>query len=215
MHMLGNSLAKIAGEKAGIIKKNIPVVIGERHPETDAVFTDYADRMQAPLIFAEDKIRIGRATRIADQWELDLKLIESAQTVPLILGHPAEYQLKNLITLCAGIGQIEKKFQLDWSDMRSGLANFVHATGFMGRFTILGKKPLIILDSGHNRNGIEASMKELQRYSYDDLHLVMGMVKDKDSGPLLKQFPTNAHYYFCRANIPRGMDAPRIEDVCC
>ncbi len=183
-HMLGDTPEKIAYEKAGIIKKNIPVVIGEWTAETLAVFKEVALEKNAPLYLAQEKEKIPLT---------DLK---------------GKYQKKNIKTVLQGIEVLkEKAFNISDKNIEEGLKNVTKNTGLRGRWEILQKHPLVIADTAHNEAGLKEVMEQLMSLSYHQLHIVLSMVNDKEIEKILPLFPKNARYYFAKANIPRGLDA--------
>ena len=173
---LGDTRAKIAYEKAGIIKPGIPVVIGETHPET-----------------TEQKF---------DVWK-NSELYMEALEIPLM----GNYQQKNLTTVMCAIDLLRDKFSLSDDDIRDGISKVVRNTHLMGRWQILCKDPLTIADTGHNVAGITEVVRQLAEMHYGKLHFVLGMVNDKDIDSVLQLLPRGAEYYFCKADIPRGLDA--------
>nr|WP_246516195.1 folylpolyglutamate synthase/dihydrofolate synthase family protein [Aequorivita echinoideorum] len=181
---LGNSLAKIAVEKAGIIKRNVPVVIGETHPETKPIFVDISSEKKAPIFFAEEMD--------SPNYVSDLKGI---------------YQEKNKKTVVAALKILQKNWNISEKNIADGMASVVKNTGLLGRWQILNENPKIICDTGHNKDGLKLVLKQLADESFNHLHIVMGIVSDKDLNSVLPMFPKNATYYFCKPNIPRGMDA--------
>ena len=208
MKFLGDTRAKIAYEKAGIIKPGIPVVIGETHPETQQVFIDKAQECHSPIYFADqifdcDKIHIESNTEQQfDVWKQS-ELYMEALEIPLL----GNYQQKNLTTVMCALDLLRDKFHLSEDDIRSGIAKVVNNTHLMGRWQILGKEPLIIADTGHNVAGITEVVQQLAEMNYERLHFVLGMVNDKDIDSVLQLLPHGAEYYFCKADIPRGLDA--------
>lgn len=208
MKFLGDTRAKIAYEKAGIIKPGIPVVIGETHPETQQVFIDKAQECNSPIYFADqifdcDKIHIESNTEQQfDVWKQS-ELYMEALEIPLM----GNYQQKNLTTVMCALDLLRDKFHLSEDDIRSGIAKVVNNTHLMGRWQILGKEPLIIADTGHNVAGITEVVQQLAEMNYERLHFVLGMVNDKDIDSVLQLLPHGAEYYFCKADIPRGLDA--------
>jgi dihydrofolate synthase / folylpolyglutamate synthase len=188
---LGNTLDAIAFEKAGIIKPNIPVVIGEYTPETKPVFLAKAKENNAAIYFASDLIK---------------------ETYPSdLLG---DYQLLNKKTVIQTISVLnsQKEFYVSEENIKMGLLNVVKNTGLQGRWQQLGKTPKIICDTAHNKNGLEIVMKQIQKEKYDTLHIVFGVVNDKDLNEILPLFPINAIYYFCKPNIPRGLDTKTLQE---
>lgn len=181
---LGETLAKIASEKAGIIKENIPIIIGETQQETQQVFIDKALEKSAKIFFA-DKI-------ITTNYESDLKGI---------------YQEKNKKTVLAAIQQLMiNGFSIAEENIKNGLLNVVKNTGLLGRWQILSENPLTICDTGHNEAGINEVLKQISLTKHNHLHFVFGAVNDKEIDSILSMLPKNATYYFCQAKIPRALD---------
>lgn len=191
---LGNSPAEIAAEKAGIIKYKIPVVIGEENEETLPVFIKTANAQEAPLILAEkdETYKINEIT-------LDLK---------------GDYQQKNLKTVLSTIKILQ---DLNWKfpevAVVNGLSHVVRNTGLLGRWQQLQDCPKVICDTGHNKEGLKWVVNQLRKEKYDKLHIVLGVVSDKDLNQILPLFPKDAIYYFCKPDIPRGMSAELIKDA--
>ena len=208
MKFLGDTRAKIAYEKAGIIKPDIPVVIGETHPETQQVFIDKAKECNSPIFFADqifdcDKIHIeSDIEQQYDVWK-NSELYMEALEIPLM----GNYQQKNLTTVMCALDQLRDKFNLSEDHIRDGIAKVIRNTHLMGRWQILCKDPLTIADTGHNVAGITEVVRQLAEMSYGKLHFVLGMVNDKDIESVLQLLPRGAEYYFCKADIPRGLDA--------
>ena len=188
---LGNTLEAIAFEKAGIIKSGIPVVIGEYTNETRPVFESKAKENNSEIYFASDLIH--------ERFPSDL------------IG---DYQVHNKKTVLQTIAIInyQKDFKIYETDIKSGLLNVVKNTKLQGRWQQLVEFPKIICDTAHNKNGLEIVMKQIQKEKYDTLHIVLGVVNDKDLNEVLPLFPTNAIYYFCKPNIPRGLDAKILQE---
>ena len=205
---LGDTRAKIAYEKAGIIKPGIPVVIGETHPETEQVFIDKAKECGSPIYFADqifdcDKIYFESFTEQKfDVWK-NSELYMEALEIPLM----GNYQQKNLTTVMCAIDLLRNKFNLSDDDIRDGIGKVIRNTHLMGRWQILCKDPLTIADTGHNVAGITEVVRQLAEMHYGKLHFVLGMVNDKDVDSVLQLLPRGAEYYFCKADIPRGLDA--------
>ena len=208
MKFLGDTRAKIAYEKAGIIKPCIPVVIGETHPETQQVFIDKAQECNSPILFADqvfdcDKIHIESYTEQKyDVWK-NSELYMEALEIPLM----GNYQQKNLTTVMCALDLLRNKFDLSEDIIRDGIAKVIRNTHLMGRWQILCKDPLTIADTGHNVAGIKEVVLQLAEMQYNKLHFVLGMVNDKDIDSVLQLLPHSAEYYFCKADIPRGLDA--------
>lgn len=181
---LGDTLTKIAGEKAGIIKHGVPVIIGEKHPETTPVFTEKAKREQAPLYFAEDY-------KPNKDYQYELKGL---------------YQSKNLQTsLCAIDQLIRQGYHITEENIQNGLLHVTHHTGLRGRWQIVRHSPTVICDTGHNVGGIKYIAQQLKEQKCQELRIVFGMVSDKDVNSVLELMPQNAKYYFCQASVKRAM----------
>lgn len=186
---LGNTLSKIAFEKAGIIKSNIPVVIGEYEEETQSVFLDKAKIEDAPIYFAQDNPEVT--------YECDL------------LG---DYQRKNLKTVLQAIDLLKNEFNIEDNQIKLGLKNVIQNTGLLGRWQILKHKPFTVCDTAHNSQGLKIVLDQIQKYHFDTLHIVLGVVNDKDLETILPLFPKSAIYYFCKPNISRGLDAVILKE---
>ena len=183
---LGNTLEAIAFEKAGIIKSNIPVVIGEYVAETRAVFLDKASNTNSEIYFASDLIQ--------DDYPSAL------------LG---DYQIHNKKTVLQTIKVLQEKQLLTISnnDIKKGFLNVIKNTNLQGRWQQLGENPKVICDTAHNAHGLSIVLNQLKKEQFEQLHIVLGVVNDKDLDEILPLFPKNAIYYFCKPNIPRGLDA--------
>lgn len=212
---LGNTLAEIASEKAGIIKKNIPVIIGETQQETAKIFIDKANDKQAILSFADKhfhvKKQITGSPSAENQVLLDIftdnKLYLKNVECPLT----GRYQQKNLCTVMEAVRVLNSKgFIIEKKHIRKGIRNVTRSTGLAGRWQILRKKPLTICDTGHNEEGIKEVLFQIRQTPHKKLHFVIGMVNDKDIGRILSLLPKTAVYYFCKANIPRGLDPEEL-----
>ena len=186
---LGDTLEKIALEKAGIIKPKVPVIISETQPETKMIFTLIAHQLKSNIIFAD--------VESAVIYETDL------------LG---EYQQKNIKGVVACIHQL-KNFDVPEKAIVAGLRKVVENTGLLGRWQELQNNPLVVCDTAHNKEGLELILKQIEKQSYNQLHIVLGFVKDKDVNSVLVLFPKDAKYYFVRPSIPRGMDAAVLQEL--
>ncbi|AWM13183.1 tetrahydrofolate synthase [Flavobacterium sediminis] len=185
---LGDTLAQIAYEKAGIIKSRIPVVIGEYTSETKPVFEQRAEEKLAELHYAQDKH--------FPHYDSDLK---------------GNYQEKNIRTVLTAISILQKYFTIAKQDIVNGLKHVVHNTGLQGRWQELHKKPLVVCDVAHNVDGLRYVIDQIKEQTYKKLHIVLGFVKDKDLNEILPLFPVDAHYYFVCPNIERGLDAEELK----
>ena len=188
---LGNTLEAIALEKAGIIKPKIPVVIGEYNKQTKPVFTKKANENNSEIYFASDLIQANFASDLMGEYQI----------------HNKKTVLQTLAVL-----QTQKEFIVTESDISLGLLNVIKNTKLEGRWQQLGEFPKIICDTGHNKNGLELVMNQIQKEKFDSLHIVLGVVNDKDLDEILPLFPKKAIYYFCKPNIPRGLDALLLQE---
>lgn len=214
--LLGNTLEKIAGEKAGIIKPRIPVVIGESQGITAPVFIEKAKQQEAPLIFADQVYAAHGAQQKEEGNRLYLFMDVERDGTLIYKNLQSEllglYQLKNIPTVLAAVEQLNKKgYTLPENIVRTGIKQVVSTTGLLGRWQVLGQRPLLIADTGHNEAGIKEVLAQLNLTPHEQLHLVIGMVNDKDISTVLELLPKEAIYYFCKANIPRGLPATELQ----
>ena len=213
---LGNTLPEIAAEKAGIIKELVPVVIGETQKETTAVFKDRAIQSKAPIYFADQNIQVQFIKGLAHH---DVyAIISDANALPTTLkvNLKGQYQRKNLTTALQAFTVLQEQALLPaitTEHLLDGLVDLKKQTYFIGRWQQLGEKPTILCDSGHNIDGLQLVLAQLKDMEYEQLHVVFGMVKDKEPSKILSLLPTNARYYFAKAAIPRGLDATTLKDV--
>ena len=186
-NLLGNTIQKIATEKGGIIKEKTPVIIGRDQKEPTAIFKHIATTKKSKLIH----------TSPYNNYETDLK---------------GDYQKENIATSVTAIQQLQKKgWDISEKEIQLGLLNTIKNTGLLGRWQTLSNTPLIICDTGHNEDGIKEITKQLATLDYKQLHFVFGTVNDKNLATILPLLPKNAQYYFCKANILRGMPAKELE----
>lgn len=210
---LGDSLEKIAHEKAGIIKSNIPLIVGKHQVETDAIFELKCSKLKAPLFFARDdmELRIFQSEdediQTMDVWYKNEKIITGLKS--LLLGN---YQQENICTALRAIELLKetKNIDVSISEISEGVENMISNTGFYGRWQKLSTNPLTICDTGHNIDGIKAIIRQLEELTFGHLHFVLGMVTDKDVFSILTLLPNKATYYFCKPDIPRGMDEEEL-----
>ncbi len=190
VQLLGNTLEAIANEKAGIIKKDIPVVIGEYIAETKPVFLAKANEMKSEIYFASETI--------SDVYPSDLK---------------GNYQISNKKTAIQTLRILNSTpgFEVSEAAIKKGFLNVVKNTGLQGRWQQLNSAPKTICDTAHNKHGLEIVINQLKTEQFDTLHFVFGVVNDKDLDEILPLFPKNAIYYFCKPNMPRGLDAKILE----
>jgi dihydrofolate synthase/folylpolyglutamate synthase len=204
---LGNTLEKIAGEKAGIIKQNTPVVIGEVVSKTCAVFLQKANEMNAPIIFAEENLQI-----ISFGYENGKMKFTTSEDKTYTLGLTGNYQLKNAITALVSIAQLQKTgFHISEKNIEIGFANVAEITGLQGRWQTISENPKIVLDTGHNLAGMENVVRQLHEQKYKTLRIVIGFANDKDISEILSLLPKNAVYYFTQAAIARALPANELQ----
>ncbi|MGY5851661.1 bifunctional folylpolyglutamate synthase/dihydrofolate synthase [Salegentibacter sp. F14] len=187
---LGNTLSEIAREKAGIIKEGIPVVIGEKQKETTPIFEEVAQKHNAKLIFAQE-LRFPK-------YSTDLK---------------GDYQNKNMKSVLGVVKVLRNQgWNIPEECLKNGLNSVKLHTSLQGRWDILQEKPKVICDTAHNKEGLKLVFKQLKGEDFQHLHIVLGVVNDKDLESILPLFPKNAHYYFCKPDIPRGLEADIVAE---
>lgn len=206
---LGNTLPLIAGEKAGIIKPNIPVVIGETHTETREVFENKAKATNSPISFADQNIKVEKKN-IANDYKSAEYIINDTEMLRFDLF--GEYQTKNLATILEVTKELKNRgFAISDQNISDALQNVKALTGLHGRWEILSDSPLTICDTGHNYDGLSYVTSQLKALNCEKLHIVLGFVNDKDVEHVLPLFPKNAQYYFTQAEIPRAMSAEQVK----
>lgn len=214
VQFLGNSLAEIAAEKAGIIKSNTPVVIGEAVEETKPVFLEKARQMHAPVFFAQELFSILR-TDIENGVQLfDIEKKSDGTCIKIgtdLLGH---YQQKNVVIVLAALEVLHHQGTLTFSpqDVEQGLLCTSQQTSLQGRWQVLRRKPLVVCDTGHNAEGFACLLPQIRTVPHRKLFMVLGFVSDKDVDKVLSMLPGDARYIFTRASIPRAMDETLLSD---
>lgn len=211
--MLGNSLQEIAREKAGIIKRNTPVVIGTYQPKTAPVFRSIAESKRAQLQYADRQIQLK--LRSAEIERICVKVEGKDALFPesICLDTGGKFQVKNIRTTLAAFAVLKDTNGLPGLNaeaIKYGLEHMKSLTNYIGRWQILGRNPLILADSAHNTHGLEPVLEEVLSLPKNKLHFVLGFVSDKDLQKTLKLFPENAVYYFARPDIPRGLDTDSL-----
>ncbi|MEP5339348.1 MAG: folylpolyglutamate synthase/dihydrofolate synthase family protein [Algibacter sp.] len=188
---LGNTLETIAFEKGGIIKPNIPVVIGETQKETAPIFKTLAEKNNSEIVFADKSI--------TDVYESDLK---------------GSYQSKNIKAVTQTINILQQKgYNITETHLKNGLQHVVTNTGLLGRWQVLNENPKTVCDTGHNREGLIYVMDQLQKEVFETLHIVFGVVNDKDLESIVDLLPKDAKYYFCKPEISRGLDVHLLKEA--
>ncbi len=203
---LGDTLAAITSEKAGIIKPHTPVVVGETTPETRPVFLQKAIQENAPIHFAEEEISAELIEAQAGKQTYNCTGYPN-----LTIGLGGIYQEKNIKTALAAIAQLQKIITINNSAVYQGFETVTQTTGLQGRWQQLSGNPTVICDTGHNEAGIRYIVQQLKQQSYNHLRIVLGVVNDKDIQAMLSLLPAEATYYFCRADIPRALPAEELQ----
>jgi dihydrofolate synthase/folylpolyglutamate synthase len=217
--LLGDSLGKIAYEKAGIVKPRVPVVIGEKHEQTTKIFIAKAQESNSSVLFAEDCLSVlssesksGKQTFIFASHNREL-FEDNQFTASLDL--EGNYQSKNIVTALVSLALLKKQsFEISNEAEQNGLANTALNTGLKGRWQILKRNPTVICDTGHNAHGLRCTMKQLKEQNYNRQYFVLGVVGDKDLDSVIPLLPENAFYFFTQASIPRAMDAKILAEKC-
>lgn len=189
---LGNTPAAIAGEKAGIIKSNVPVVIGEYTNETQPVFLAKAKENKAPIYFASDLI---------------------SEVFPSDLIGDYQFHNKKTVQQTIAVLNSQNEFKISDENLKAGLLKVVKNTGLQGRWQQLGENPKVICDTAHNKHGLAVVMNQIKKETFDNLHIVLGVVNDKDLDSILPLFPKNAQYYFCRPDSSRGLSTEILQNA--
>ncbi len=203
VEFLGYTIKKIATEKAGIIKKNVPVVIGETTTDSKAVFINTAILNNSDIFFAEGELNL----QYIETSNLKMKVLVN-QSINYWVGLTGSYQLKNIATVLKSVEILQKTgFIISENNISTGLENVIDLTGFMGRWQCFGTEPPLFVDTAHNFAGVNELINHINALEFNNLHLIFGMVNDKDISKILQILPTTATYYFTNANIPRALPA--------
>jgi dihydrofolate synthase/folylpolyglutamate synthase len=214
INILGNTLEEIASEKAGIIKKNTPVVIGEIVPETHPVFIAKANELDAPIHITTERFIIEYIESYNSLLLCNIKNTATNIVEKLRLDLGGLYQSKNAATVLCCIEELRKELEIHETHIHSGLENVRKLTGLRGRWDIIRENPTVILDVSHNEDGIRNVLQQLAiNYTHASIHFVIGFVKDKDVNLLLSLFPLNAKYYFTNAHIPRALKHDELKTM--
>lgn len=227
MNILGDTLQLIAAEKAGIIKPNIPVIIGEKQDEVAEIFIRKAEKESAPISFASElfnaKVKSQNSKGYNDLLEVEITPLTTRHspltthsqpiTHNLQLDLTGSYQLKNIKTVLSAVNELRQQgYTITDDHIKTALRQVKTLTGLHGRWETLSTGPLTICDTGHNPDGIEEVLKNIAGVKFDRLHFVIGMVNDKDSSKVLSMLPKDAVYYFCKPDIPRGLEAESLKE---
>lgn len=218
--LLGNTLWKIAAEKAGIIKPLGLTLIGERQKEVASVFVKKAKELKGVLFFAEDLVKAKRGNLV---WKKN-KPFRKTQArfsepglgaIHLTCGLAGDYQVKNIQTACAALSVLRQSFlpRIKKKSVKEGFLKVIPNTMLRGRWEVLSKNPMVITDTGHNEAGIREVFTQIGKIKKKKLRVVWGMLSDKNPDPVLKLLPTNAIYYFCKPSVPRGLEANELMKI--
>lgn len=215
MNLLGDTLPKIAGEKAGIIKHDTPVIISESQSDISTIFDNKSTDLNAPILFADKQWEINHEIKSVFDEAMQVTAINH-QTKSVITFNcqlTGPYQTKNIAGVLACIDELNKhNFAISEENIQSGMQNIKRNTGFKGRWYKLQERPLVMCDTAHNKDGLQQVLPLISNYSNGNVRIVLGMVDDKDIASVLPLFPTTAQYYFCKADIPRGLDASILKE---
>lgn len=202
---LGDTIPRIAREKAGIIKKDVPVLIGEKQEETTPIFSEVAQNRNAPLHFAQEMVSMDHG-----QVKSGDKVI--VKSLDIDMGGP--FLERNLITSLAAIQLLKNEgVRISWKALEDEMKNLAQRVKYLGRWQWIDRNPDVLVDSAHNIGGITELLINLPLSKYRDVHFVLGFVNDKNILPILQLFPKDAHYYWAKANIPRGLNADKLREA--
>lgn len=212
-NLLGNTIREIASEKAGIIKSGVPVIIGENDPQADPVFILKALETGSETFFAAESLKIRSIETVNEFMQVSVSDNENKTLfLNLLLDLTGSYQQKNLLTVLKSIEVLRSiGYQLSDDHIYNALKNVKTLTGLQGRWQIIGRDPLVICDTGHNYAGLQEVTKNIKNIPYRELHIVLGMVRDKDISGVLQLLPSAATYYFCQPQLERGLPAVELQ----
>ncbi|MDN3203612.1 bifunctional folylpolyglutamate synthase/dihydrofolate synthase [Algoriphagus sediminis] len=211
MQYLGTTLPEIAGEKAGIIKSGTPVIISQTQKEITDVFENKAKGLEAPISFADQNWKVTPI--LSSNGLAEFQVEHGDKVMPLNLDLLGSYQKFNLPGVLETLEVMKSKgWSLGDESVKKGLSVASKQTGLKGRWQILSERPMIICDTGHNESGFEFILSQLATYSYEDLWMVLGFVEDKVLDKVLSKLPKSANYIFCQADLPRAMDAEKLNE---
>lgn len=211
MQILGDTLQQIAFEKAGIIKWKTPVVIGETNQTTKAVFLAKAEEVEAEITFADEEYNLIEYKSGYNSLKVTVQQKKNLSIDHFEIDLPGLYQTKNLITVLSAIHRLNKSWKINKHSIYQGLLHVKLLTGLHGRWEVIHKSPLIILDVAHNEDGIKQVSNQLQSLTFENLHIIIGMVRDKKIDTVLSLLPKNSQYYFTNANLPRALPAIQLQ----
>ncbi|MBN2480304.1 MAG: bifunctional folylpolyglutamate synthase/dihydrofolate synthase [Bacteroidales bacterium] len=212
--LLGITFAKIAREKAGIIKSGVPVVIGESKKETRLIFKQLAEAVHAPIIFADVQYKVDSSFIASDRYQVfNIKKGDVMYYHDLRCGLLGRYQQKNIITVLAALEVLnETGFYIPEKEIYNGISQVIKNTGLYGRWQVFSEKPAIICDTAHNTEGIQMVMQQIAGMPARKVHIIIGFVSDKNLRFIFRFLPSDAEYYFTRLSVPRTMDEKKLKD---
>lgn len=213
--LLGDTIAQIAGEKAGIIKAGVPVVVGERDPESAPVFEHRAEQVGTRVLFAQDLYRCVGVQPCDGGQRIDVENLVDGSHRTLAIDLAGDYQRKNILGVVAVVDLLNKggEVVVSHSDLERGLESAASRTGLQGRWQIVATDPTTICDTGHNEHGLRLVLEQLSHQQYDTLYMVLGFVSDKDLTKILPLLPRTAHYIFTSPSIARALPAADLYAV--
>lgn len=210
---LGDTLEEIAGEKAGIIKQEVPVVVSERDERIAQVFEQKAGEMHAPIRFASTERNVLMCQRSGQGLRLTIADHKHQQTNEIYVGLAGSYQQKNILGVLAAVDELRNQgWEIGEVALQKGLAHVQQNTGLQGRWQMISAGPLIICDTGHNEDGIREVVANIRSTVHQGLHMVLGAMRDKDLNHMLPHLPKEAVYYFCNPDTPRAMPAEELKN---
>ena len=210
MDILGDTLPQIAREKAGIIKAEVPVIIGETHLETATIFTEVANSLHAPIVFSDQEYTVENKGIVAARRTIDVSK-QGESTVRLSLDLLGTYQLPNVAGVLATVNVLQSTYPVSIAAQEEGLAYVTTLTGLKGRFQLLQEQPRVIADTAHNQPGLQALFETIQTLPFNTLRIIVGLVADKDRIKVIQALPENAVFYFCQAQTPRSLLAEDLQ----
>lgn len=214
MNLLGDTLEKIAGEKAGIIKTGVPVILGETVPATKIVFENKAKEKNAPLIYASSERQVQNWEWEKHELVVEVSAAHHTDHKIYRLDLPGIYQTKNLLTVLEACTQLQQQgWTIDDTIIHEAVRQTKKLTGLHGRWELLHESPLLLVDVAHNADGIAQLVQQIEMTAHDELHIILGMVKDKDLENVLRLLPKNARYYFTKAQIPRALPEEELAQL--
>lgn len=214
--ILGDTIEKIASEKAGIIKPGVPVVIGESQPETLPVYHQFCQKNSAPMVIADSIYKLETNRQSFEEYQVFNVLRYGRDFLTgLKCGLLGHYQQKNVATVLASVDELtklpeENRIPVTAKHVQKGLKNVITNTGLAGRWQIIRNKPLVVCDTAHNTDGIRAVLQQVKSTPFKQLHLILGFVNDKDVQEIMHYLPVHAEYYFVRLSVPRSMDEKEL-----